>query len=145
MTPDKWCPRCEEETERYASGDCAPCKREYMRAYNRRVKESPEQHRKRLLRKRRRYKTHDRAVHYERRYGITEDCYRTMLEEQGGVCAVCFASPSGRRLDVDHCHDTGEVRGLLCNRCNQALGLLQDDEDRLRRAIEYINKAGVTA
>ena len=53
--------------------------------------------------------------------GVTDDEYLGMLEEQGGVCAICGAPPKTRRLHVDHDHRTGAVRGLLCFRCNRAL------------------------
>lgn len=59
-------------------------------------------------------------------------------------CEICATSAkdNGRRLCVDHNHDTGEVRGVLCNRCNRALGLLQDNLDVLVRAVTYLrNKA----
>jgi hypothetical protein len=65
-------------------------------------------------------------------YGITPDDYFLMLEEQDGVCALC-AQPerhqqAGRivRLSVDHCHETGAVRGLLCRSCNSGLGVLEN-------------------
>ena len=60
------------------------------------------------------------------KYGITIDDYYRMFDEQGGVCAVCFRPPNaGRRMAVDHDHNTGAIRGLLCNSCNLALGHLQ--------------------
>lgn len=65
-----------------------------------------------------------------------------MLEAQGGVCRIC-ARPQvdGRRLDVDHCHETSSVRGLLCNGCNRAIGHLSHDPVMLHRAIEYLASA----
>ena len=77
------------------------------------------------------------------RHGITKRKYRTMLDEQNHLCAIC-ASPSGlgtkksRELSVDHCHQTGQVRGLLCTRCNVGLGYFQDNPMNLRRAIDYL-------
>ena len=56
-----------------------------------------------------------------RQLGITDALYLEMLERQGGHCALCPATPKTRRLHVDHDHKTGEVRGLLCHRCNRAL------------------------
>src|SRR5688500_1693885 len=55
-------------------------------------------------------------------YGITKDDYLAMLERQGGVCATCGNPPTDKPLCVDHDHTTGVVRGLLCHRCNKALG-----------------------
>jgi hypothetical protein len=74
------------------------------------------------------------------KYGITIEQYETMLAQQRGVCAVCASAPSdGKPLDVDHCHTTNVVRGLLCNPCNMALGLLKDDPLRIRALETYIN------
>jgi hypothetical protein len=53
--------------------------------------------------------------------GVTDEQYAAMLGHQGGRCALCPSEPKTRRLHVDHDHDTGEVRGLLCHRCNRAL------------------------
>lgn len=77
------------------------------------------------------------------KYGISASDYYEMLDLQNGGCAICKTPPrDGRRLDIDHCHDTGVIRGLLCNRCNQALGLLSSDVSRLVTAIEYLSKDG---
>ena len=80
-----------------------------------------------------------------KRYGITFEQYELMLAEQEGKCAVCNSedvnnSRSHGRLFIDHCHTSGKVRGLLCSRCNHGLGLFQDDIDRLRSAIEYLER-----
>lgn len=56
-----------------------------------------------------------------RHLGITDEAYTRLLEAQGGHCALCPNTPKTRRLHVDHDHHTGEVRGLLCYRCNRAL------------------------
>lgn len=73
------------------------------------------------------------------RYGITLEDYARMLAEQGGTCAICFKEPDkGSVLDVDHCHDSLKVRGLLCRSCNLCLGRMNDDADTLRRAADYL-------
>lgn len=62
------------------------------------------------------------------RYGITHAEYETMFKKQGGKCAICKDKSTGvhkRYLDVDHCHSTGRVRGLLCGSCNKNLALLE--------------------
>ncbi len=62
-----------------------------------------------------------------------------MFARQGGVCAVCLREPTpGISLHVDHDHETGRIRGLLCFRCNNALGDLEDDADRLLAAVAYL-------
>jgi len=78
-----------------------------------------------------------------RNYGLSREQHRQLLEEQNGVCAVCKL-PSRRTLCVDHCHATRQVRGLLCDKCNTALGLLGDDVRRLLAAVAYLNRAGVS-
>lgn len=88
-----------------------------------------------------------RARHLRKTYGITEGEYAAMLVEQGCRCLICGqhadeAAPDGRPSDkafrVDHDHETGRVRGLLCNTCNRVLGLFKDDPDRLMAAAAYL-------
>lgn len=63
------------------------------------------------------------------RYGVTRKWFENTLEEQGGVCKICGkTNDSGKRLHVDHNHETGKVRGLLCFRCNHRLGVLENRE-----------------
>ena len=79
-------------------------------------------------------------------YGMTVAEYNELLDAQGHVCAICGREEPGAhgrtgkkfRLSVDHCHDTGRIRGLLCQRCNRAIGLLGDDPVTLRKAITYL-------
>jgi len=73
-----------------------------------------------------------------RRYGITIEYYDSLLEKQNGLCAICLKKPE--KLHVDHSHETGIVRALLCHKCNTSLGLLQEDAEILNRAIEYLEK-----
>lgn len=78
---------------------------------------------------------------YQRHYGITLEEYNTMLENQNGVCSICNKEcSSGRRLSVDHNHETGAIRSLLCGNCNKGLGCFQDNPDLLLKSIEYLNK-----
>lgn len=76
----------------------------------------------------------------KRTYGISYQEYLTMLEAQGGCCAICGTDDTGKRkaFAVDHCHETGNVRGLLCSNCNTGIGNLRDDIGLLERAIEYL-------
>ena len=74
------------------------------------------------------------------RYGITMEDYYKMLEAQNNKCAVCKIEAT-KTLDVDHDHNTGKVRGLLCNNCNRGLGHLKDSITNLQNAIDYLDKA----
>lgn len=72
-------------------------------------------------------------------YGLTPEMYQQKLEDQGNVCAICGERCcTGKRLAVDHNHNTGAVRALLCSRCNQGLGLFQDNPELLNKAAEYL-------
>lgn len=85
---------------------------------------------------------HDKYL--ERTYGITLQQYDEMLSAQGGKCAICKEDcnrSTSERLCVDHCHETGLVRGLLCFKCNVGLGRFDDDTSILYRAIDYLKKA----
>lgn len=81
-----------------------------------------------------RKKAHLRTL---KRYGITAEDYDHMFAEQNGLCAIC-GRPDSRALSVDHDHETGKVRGLLCSKCNFLLGYADDDPEILTRAIEYL-------
>jgi len=76
-----------------------------------------------------------------KRYGLTLKEYEKICEEQGHKCAICGKQKQElrhQRLNVDHDHSTGAVRGLLCNVCNRAIGLLRDDAGLLRAAADYL-------
>ncbi|MDT0381443.1 endonuclease VII domain-containing protein [Streptomyces sp. DSM 42041] len=77
------------------------------------------------------------GLHFKSRYGITIQDYDRMFAEQDGKCAACGDTPQ-HRLHVDHDHDTGAVRGLLCAFCNKGLGCFQDDPNRLLGAAAYL-------
>ena len=74
------------------------------------------------------------------RYGLTEDDVHSLQASQGGRCAICRGFGAGRRLVVDHDHDTGDVRGLLCHKCNLGVGFLCDSELLVRRAADYLRR-----
>ena len=75
------------------------------------------------------------------KYGITLDDYERMSAEQAGECAICgrHESEFRRRLAVDHDHESGAVRGLLCSPCNTGIGSLGDSVSNLIRAARYLN------
>lgn len=76
-----------------------------------------------------------------RQYGISLDEYNEMLENQRYKCAICGNEDEveGRRLAIDHCHETNKIRGLLCGKCNRGLGLFYDNIDLLEKAKQYLN------
>ena len=78
----------------------------------------------------------------KRAYGISLEDYTEMLSEQEGCCAICMRHHSlfTRKLSVDHDHQTGKIRGLLCKDCNTSLGQFNDDVDTLLKAVSYLNR-----
>ena len=79
------------------------------------------------------------------RYGMSQSDYDAMLAAQGGKCAICGTTTPGGRFtpfQIDHCHDSGKVRGLLCTNCNRALGYFGDDPDRIMAAARYLRTNG---
>lgn len=95
-----------------------------------------------------RAKNHDQALaldaksQLKRRYGLTPEQFESLLNSQDLSCAICGTTKNGggaHRMCVDHDHETGNVRGLLCHRCNRALGLFGDSETLLQSAIDYLN------
>ncbi len=75
-------------------------------------------------------------------YGVPHGTYARMFANQGGLCAICARPPpEGKRLNIDHCHDTGAVRGLLCNGCNTGIGQLKHDPDLMLSARDYLLKS----
>jgi hypothetical protein len=98
----------------------------------------------------------ERRTHLRENYGVTDAQYDAMLLGQNGVCAVCRnpeqsnwqrrgrPAASLRRLCVDHDHETGAVRGLLCNQCNMGLARFRDSAQFLRAAAEYLDNHHLT-
>jgi len=74
-----------------------------------------------------------------RRYGITDIEFNTLLEKQGGTCAVCkMIGWNGKGPHVDHNHKTGKVRGILCSNCNAAVGMMKDNRKIVQGLVEYM-------
>ena len=74
-------------------------------------------------------------------YKITEEELNSLRLKQNNRCAICNSEDSNTKkqaLDIDHCHETGRVRGLLCNTCNRAIGLLQDNSELVQKAADYL-------
>ena len=71
------------------------------------------------------------------KYGITPEQYDEMWKAQGEGCAICG---SDRKPRIDHCHQTGRVRGILCDTCNRGLGMLGDNLETLRNVVQYLER-----
>lgn len=81
----------------------------------------------------------NRITRLRRDYGLTTEDFDTMVTKQNNQCGICGIDLSfGIGPCVDHCHTTGKVRGLLCQKCNSGVGLLNDDPKILRAAIDYL-------
>ena len=89
-----------------------------------------------------------KAIDLKKNYGITLETYYQMLEQQKHVCAICHRpeyavdhrSGLPRALAVDHCHETNQIRGLLCTNCNRGLGKFNDNIESLQAAINYLKQ-----
>jgi hypothetical protein len=140
----KWCCRCRrvksitdfyknKQAARGLQGICKDCTREASRQWRtrNRIKDRQYAQKHRLREK----------------FGITIDHYQALLDQQGGKCAICngveqvASNGISRLMAVDHNHDTGSIRGILCTNCNRAIGLLHDDPVILQKAIAYLTRA----
>jgi hypothetical protein len=139
---DEFSPRQDSPTGRRS--ECRDCHaaqaRDYYASHREQIKTA-----KRA--KRQAQPVHVRAVErrsrFKRHYGLSFEEYDWLLVRQEGSCAICQTQipvGPGKRFVVDHNSATGQVRGLLCSRCNTALGLFQDDIARLQAAIRYLRR-----
>jgi len=79
------------------------------------------------------------CVANKRKYKIPVKHYNKMLKDQKGLCFICGSTNTkGNKLNIDHNHKTGKIRGLLCLKCNLALGLVNDDIDILLAMVSYL-------
>jgi predicted TIM-barrel fold metal-dependent hydrolase len=122
------CPRCGGENLRVKKYMCNTCSKAYER--ERWAKLTDEKKRAKWL---------------KMKYDLSFEDYKTKYEEQGGRCECCSIEISITQKDnghttacVDHNHKTGKVRGLLCNHCNRALGLLKEDIEVMKKLISYL-------
>jgi len=117
-------------------------RRESDRKSSRKYRElHPEEIKIRYREKSRRYrKTHSRT-YLKCKYGIDNAIYEQLLADQNGVCAVCGENRGKKELGIDHDHTTGKIRGLLCMKCNLALGFMDDNLGWLQRLVDYIKQS----
>jgi recombination endonuclease VII len=148
----KWCPKCETTKPLEAFGSnkamydgkqnyCKPCAVAVVTASR---TKNPTAHRRSSKAWREANPEHHKDINARWRYGVAHGTYARMFEEQGGKCAICETTdtaPTGR-FHIDHCHDTGKVRGLLCQKCNLGIGHLKHDPEIIRSAISYLAERG---
>lgn len=83
-------------------------------------------------------------LHRLSRYGLTVECYNSMLKQQNNCCKICLQPFNGKKSPhIDHDHRTGNVRGILCSTCNSGLGMLKDKPFILARTILYLKMSGI--
>ena len=132
----RMCPKCKDPKElmdfgkdmNRPTGIQSPCKECGRKANT----NSYKKHREKRLK----YKSNRHVL----RYGITQQNYMDMFEQQNGCCNICgkHQTTLKYKLCVDHCHKTNKIRGLICMACNKALGLMLDDTQILQSAINYL-------
>lgn len=154
-------PDCHPEREHMAHGQCRPCygvdwrnrNRGHVATYDRSYQQAHPELRPRKVRQaqasygRNRPAVLDRTRAWKltRVYNLTVEEYDALLAAQGGTCAICRQPETAtdrrgriRRMSIDHDHETGELRGLLCQRCNTGLGMFLDRPDLLMAAVGYL-------
>ena len=160
--PTKKCSVCKEDkkladyhnTRASKDGKASRCKSCTAEAQWKYYRENDEAREKIKARERKRYHEEDeearekrkeraRRNHIYKKYGLTIEQFDEMNADQNGKCAICGGvdtrGPS-HKLSIDHCHTTGNIRGLLCNNCNRGLGLLGDTKEALEKALFYLTK-----
>jgi hypothetical protein len=136
----KVCPRCNKEflpqkhDQIYCTTNCQAYV--WREKYPEKVKETEKKYREKYPEK---IKIKQRVSALKRNYGITLEEYNTILISQNGKCAIC-QEEKDETLAVDHNHETGFVRGLLCRHCNHVVGFAKDNITILNRTISYLEK-----
>ena len=129
--PEDFYPYTENDTHKGRHRNCKKCENL-----------AREQHRKKNPAL---HAANSRRYKLKKKYNLTPEGYDVILKRQNGVCAICDGiGVDGRRLHVDHCHETGKVRGLLCHDCNRGIGMFKDDSKKLQKAANYLSPAPST-
>lgn len=136
LSPTKTCSLCKQVKPRdefygqtgKTSSRCKPCLAKHFTAWR---KANPKD-----------WKLYHRRSRLKRHYGLSLEEYDQMVVNQSGLCAICRNENNvrGRRLNIDHHHASGVVRGLLCNSCNRGIGYFVDNPDTLRAAATYLEE-----
>jgi hypothetical protein len=130
----KPCPECGvierklfylDSTGRKTNARCKPCHKKHVSKYWHSKSREEKQ-----------------ATRVRAMYGIEPEEYLQMHKSQQGRCAICGEEPTTKRgLHLDHCHETGKVRGLLCHGCNTGIGSFGDDPELLKKALDYLKES----
>lgn len=122
---------------------CRECHKAHNADLYQRNKTNPAWVAKDRERNRQQFKKNGRAAALRKLYGITVRQYEAAYEAVAGLCEICGQKcVTGKTLAVDHDHETGAVRGLLCRKCNSGLGLFNDSTELLKAAAEYLTRSG---
>lgn len=126
---------CHPDKKHKAKGLCAPC-------YEKTKVRTPEQKaRHKEMAKRRLHETQNKYTyvnHIKKAYGLTRQEYEYMLLSQQNTCAICVNNFKNCVSNIDHCHKTGKIRGILCNNCNLFLGKFKDDPILVLKSLYYL-------
>ena len=109
-------------------------------AFRHRIRLKERRYRKRRMVNDPQYRERIYRANVLRKYGLSSAAYTVLSEGQQHCCAICGKPPQRKFLEVDHCHRTNYVRGLLCRRCNLGLKEFDDNIERLLKAVEYLRR-----
>lgn len=134
----------ERERQRLRERQATPEHKAYQKAYHASHKNDPK-YRERMSKKQKRNRNPEKRRAYDLKidYGMTVDEYEVMRIVQNYRCAICGKNEEAERygkLHIDHDHETGKVRGLLCTACNHGLGRFEDSPERLEIAADYLRR-----
>lgn len=139
------CSKCSKTTEKYKSGKrCADCVAKWHAEHYQKphVKDKHlDSGRKWRERNKHKQRQMDLKSRLKTRYNLSVEQYKAMLDGQEGVCAICKSDSPQRKNSlgffVDHCHETGKIRGLLCHPCNLAVGWIDKNRKNIDKAKTY--------
>ena len=126
----KICPMCNIEKDVYEFGFQGPYVKGYCKPCANNYKRSPGQIDKTRMNTRRK--------DFKKKYSITPEDYDKIYDLQNGRCAICSKEQEKYTLAVDHCHDSNQIRGLLCQQCNVGIGMFNNEPSLLIQAAGYL-------
>jgi hypothetical protein len=138
-----WCRECSSvhhSLQRNSNLDTERLKEAHWRREWRRKnpEKAQEYDRQRRLENKDKFLEREHRRNLKRRFGMTVEQYEELLAFQNGVCGICGSQPNGKKLAVDHCHETNKIRGLLCGRCNPAVGYVKNNPAIAQALTDYL-------